>query len=553
VDRHTAVNADFVRELLPDNSGLQCAEAEIESDSIAVQLVATGPSAECPRCGEATDHVHGWYRRQLRDLPCCGRRLHLIITARKFRCTNPACSQSIFCERLPDLADAYARTTGPLTESHRAIGFTAGGEPGARLAAHLAMPTSPDTLLRRVKSAPEVGSPTPRYVGVDDWAWKKGQRYGTILIDLERHYVIDILPGRDGVALKEWLHAHPGVEIISRDRWSAFAQAASEAAPQAKQIADRFHLLKNLREAIERLFERRSGIVRKALTANPPTVPPVAEVPAQTDLPTPAVEAKPQSCRQQLRDAKRRQRQERYKRVHQLHTEGHPARRIAAMLGLDRHTVHRYLQISQCPERGGTRPASPHMSRFREMIDARLTAGIVNAADIYRELRAGGCRASYYTIRRYVRRRRIALGIIARRPGLPPRVETPSARRLSFAWLRRAENRDVDEVHQVQALHGIEDIHEPLDLAEQFVAMVRKQLSQPLAEWLARAEHSECSELRGFAKGVRHDEAAVSAAMTESWSNGQVEGQVNRLKAIKRQMFGRAGFKLLRARVREAA
>lgn len=551
MDRQTAVNADILREILPDKIDFHITDIELEVDQLWVDVALLARTVDCPRCGEATDRVHSRYIRRLHDLPCCGRRLHLVISARKFRCPNPACSQSIFCERLPDLAEVYARTTGPLTESHRAIGFAVGGEPGARLAAHLAMPTSPDTILRRVKSAPDLASPSPRYVGVDDWAWKKGQRYGTILIDLERHCVIDILPGRDGGALKEWLHAHPGVEVISRDRWSAFAQAASEAAPQAQQVADRFHLLKNLREAIERLLERRSSTIRETLKTIPSTAPPPVERSA-TEPPPPTSEAKPKSVRQQVREAKWQRRQERFERVHHLRAEGHSVRHIAGTLSINRETVHRYLRASHCPDREGRRVSS-RMTRFRELIDARLGVGTVNAAAIHRELREEGCRASYYAVRRFVRRRRMALGITARRPGQPPQTETPSARRLSFALFRRAEDRDAYEQNQVQALHDIEDIHEPLDLADQFMAMIRKQLVQPLGDWLARAEHSPCPELHGFAKGVRHDEAAVSAAMTEPWSNGQVEGQVNRLKAIKRQMFGRAGFRLLRARVRYSA
>jgi transposase len=418
------------------------------------------------------------------------------------------------------------------------------------------MPTSPDTLLRRIKSAPEAVGPLPRYVGVDDWAWKKGHRYGTILIDLERRCVIDILPGRDGEALKVWLREHPGVEVISRDRWAAFAQASTEAAPQAKQVADRWHLLKNLREAIERLLERRYSTVRDALKSDLPTAAPTAELPTNTAVPEPTppcAEPTPRSPRQEARHAKRQRRVERFERARQLHAEGTPIRRIAAMLGISREAVERYVRQPHCPDWGGRRAHPTRLNRFRDTIDARISAGTANAAAIHRELSEQGCRESYYAIRRFVRRRRLSLGVTQRNAAPPRPAETPSAIRLSFELFRRPENRDADEDRHVHILHEIPDLQETLDLTDQFVGMVRKQVARPLAEWLASAEKSASPELRGFAKGVRLDEAAVAAAMTEPWSNGQVEGQVNRLKAIKRQMFGRAGFNLLRARVRHAA
>ena len=178
-----------------------------------------------------------------------------------------------------------------------------------------------------------------------------------------------------------------------------------------------------------------------------------------------------------------------------------------------------------------------------------------NAATIHRVLNGQGCRASYYAVRRFVRRRRAALGVPSARSHAgqttPPRP--PSARLLSYEFLRRPENRDSDAQAHVEALLGCDGLGDALDLAGQFVDMVRKRLSQPLADWLAKAEHSTCAEVRSFAKGIRQDEAAVTAALTESWSNGPVEGHVNRLKFIKRAGFGRAGFQLLRARVRWAA
>jgi transposase len=241
-------------------------------------LTSTATSSACPRCGTPSDRVHSHYRRTVADLPCHDHPVALRLLVRRFRCINPGCPQAIFCERVPKLLDAHARTTARLTDAHRAIGFALGGEAGARLADHLDMPTSPDTLLRRVKGAPDEPVPLPRYLGVDDWAVRKGQRYGTILIDLERGRVIDILPGRDGSALAAWLKEHPGVEVITRDRWSAYAQAASDGAPQALQVADRWHLLKNLREAVQRLLERHAAEVRAALQEAP--AEPAAAAPA---------------------------------------------------------------------------------------------------------------------------------------------------------------------------------------------------------------------------------------------------------------------------------
>ena len=157
----------------------------------------------------------------------------------KYVCQRPDCPQRLFCERLAGLTRAQARTTTDLDHAHRSIGLALGGEAGARLAAVLSIPTGPDTILRRVKSTPDPSVPPPRYVGIDDWATRKGHTYGTILIDLERRCVIDLLPGRDGEALRAWLAANPQVEVITRDRWPAYIRAATEAAPQAKQVADR--------------------------------------------------------------------------------------------------------------------------------------------------------------------------------------------------------------------------------------------------------------------------------------------------------------------------
>jgi transposase len=549
---------------LPGCPGLRLDDVLLTPTTVVALLASTADSAPCPLCGTPSDRVHSHYRRTVADLPCHERPVALRLVVRRFRCLDPGCPKVIFCERLPQLLDAHARTTARLTGAHRAIGFALGGEAGARLAGHLDMPTSPDTLLRRVKGAPDEPAPPPRYVGVDDWAIRKGQRYGTLLIDLERGRVIDILPGRDGSALAAWLKEHPGVEVITRDRWPAYAQAAADGAPQARQVADRWHLLKNLREAVARLLERHAAQVREALRPAPAATAGAAApaegrteaspAPPQAEPPTPP--DGPQTAKKQARQARQQERRRRYERVRELRAQGQSLRQIARATGLSVKCVLRYLRSGRCPDWNTGRRVPTQLDPFGGPIDAWIGRGGRNAAELYRELVGLGFRGSYDAVRRYLARRLGSAG----RPG--PRVgplsppappAPPAAQKLSFEIVRRPEDRTAEEQARLGKLRAAEPtLREALDLAGEFAEMVRQRCTVPLAEWLAKAEASPCAELRGFAAGVRSDEAAVSAALTGPWSNGPVEGQVNRLKVIKRQMYGRAGWPLLRARVRNA-
>jgi transposase len=530
---------------------------------LLIRIACTAANASCPLCGCASDRVHSRYTRTIADLPAHDRPVALRLIVRRFRCATPGCRRAIFCERVPELVAPHARATGRLTDIHRLVGLALGGEPGARLADRLDIPTSPDTLLRRVKQDRDETAPPPRFIGIDDWAWSKGRRYGTIVVDLERGRVIDLLPGRDAEALKRWLADHPGVELISRDRWPEYARAASEAAPAARQVADRWHLLKNLREAIERLFERHSGLIAQALkeaasnseaTASP-TPTGVEERPA-IETPSPPRGPVAASPGEHAQQAKRRRRVEGFESARELRRLGRSIRGISKELGLSRNAVRRYLRRSACPDWEPGRPRRSQLDAFRSWIDGRIGEGNTNAAALHRELTARECAASYHAVRRYVTKRLAAAGksrarINAARPPAPP---PPSPKRLSFDWVHRREAREAEQTARLEAIRGRSaELAGALDLADEFAALIRKQSSGTLSDWLARAEVSMCPELRRFAEGIRRDEAAVRAAVTESWSNGQVEGQVNRLKAIKRQMFGRAGLALLRARVLNAA
>ena len=241
---------------------------------VTLRTQTTAASAPCPACGTPSRRVHGAYWRSLGDVACFGRPTLLLVRVRRFRCTAPACPRRTFAEPLPGVAQTRARQTDRLRAVHRTIGLALGGNPGARHAAAMGVPISRTTLLTRVRTGDAVPGPAVSVLGVDDWAWRKGQRYGTILVDLERRRVVDLLPDRSADTLAAWLADHPGVSAVVRDRAGAYAEGAARGAPDAIQVADRFHLLRNSSDALRTVLDQHHRDLRAAArtAAQPPGV-----------------------------------------------------------------------------------------------------------------------------------------------------------------------------------------------------------------------------------------------------------------------------------------
>ncbi len=434
-----------------------------------------------------------------------------------------------------------------LADAQRRIAFSVGGEGGARLATTLAMPVSGDTLLRLIQASPLPEAATPRVVGIDDWAWRRGQRYGTLVVDLERNRPLDLLPDRNAQTVEAWLKRHPGIEIVARDRAGAYADGvrcgAPEAVPAANasrfgEVADRFHLLRNLGDALARALDRHHRDLRAAAAA-------VREADtAQTapaTSPTPATEAQGPD-----RHAVRRAR---FDEALALHGQGWPMRRIARALSADRKTVRDWLRSGEFPS-WRHHPRGSSTDRHAEHLNRRWGEGCHNAAQLWREIRHQGFRGRLRTVQRWAHGRRSAdpaASGVSRAAPWP----TPSKHRAAWLAVADPERLNVAERCFVDALLARSpDLAGLVSLARRFSTMVRQQQAELLDGWLAAAKGSA---LAGFADGIRRDGNAARAALTLPWSTGPVEGQISRLKTIKRTMCGRAGFELLRQRLLLAA
>ena len=327
--------------IVPDPAHVHLLHVAAESTTITATARTTAASACCPRCGHSSTRVHSRYTRRLADLPWQGVAVKLVLSTRKFFCDNSACGRQVFTERLPELVAPYARRTRRLDDWFTAVGFAAGGAAGARLLGVLGLSATPAMLLARIRTYPLILGATPRVLGIDDFAFRRGRRYGTILVDLERHRPVDMLPERSAQAVAAWLTAHPGVQIISRDRGGDYAVGAREGAPDAVQIADRFHLIKNLGEVVERVVRRHAQVVEQQ-TATTPLAHSVATAPPRSET---------LQTHQQVQDLIRR----RYEAIHALATTGMSGQQIARELGVHRHTVERNLRLPSCPERARIR------------------------------------------------------------------------------------------------------------------------------------------------------------------------------------------------------
>lgn len=538
--------------LLPDVPNLHFIRIEIDEQSLRAIVATTSSGALCPLCQCRSESIHSRYTRLVADLPWGGWAMRLELHVRRFFCHNHECQRRIFTERLPEVVAPYARRTLRLADLLTLIGFALGGEAGSYLMERMGLEIAPETLLQFVRKQQEQPVPTPRVLGVDDFCFCRRRSYGAILVDLEERIPIDLLPDREAKTFEKWLVAHPGVEIISRDRGGAFAEGANLGAPDAQQVADRWHLLANLSEALKPFFAGKQAQL-KALVEKPAETFSMEEekhLPAwykgQTDRKT------------KMYDAHHQERVERYHKVHELRAQGAELTLIAHQVGISRTTVNTYLNMKQPPARKTGKRSGSVIDPYKDYIVKRWNDGVRNAQQVYREIKEMGYPGSDQPIQRYFVQFRTAkdyrkfkhVDPAQQTPVQAPAHRPPTASQVAH-WITLKEDQRLEwqQKYLTQLCEADQEIREANLLIQEFTTMLRERKGERFDAWLQKVEQQGITELQSFAQSLKKDYEAVKSGLTLKWSNGQTEGQVHRLKLIKRQMYGRGDFQLLRKRV----
>jgi transposase len=489
--------------------------------TIAVSVRAETRSAACPVCGTPSARSHSRYVRRVSDLPCSGQGVCLRVAVRRFHCDNALCRRRIFAERFEAaVLPARARRTARLDCIVHHLGLALGGRPAASFARRLMLPVSNDTVLRLVRRRARPRTEPLSVVGVDDWAFRRNHRYGSIVCDLERRRIVTLLPDREVATVQAWLADHPSINVVSRDRGGGFGEATSKALPGAVQVADRWHLMKNASAAF-------LVAVRKSMR------------PIRATIGATTIDPELLTCAEKLQYEGYLRREETSAAIMALHKGGSAIKQIVRLTGHSRQLV-RHVVRGASGEVFRTRESS--LEGYLAVLDEQWEAGCRKGAELWRRLKTRGFQGSLRVVSEWTTRRRRAEKASDRQL-----QKVPSARTIARLMTTARDRLTKLETVTIVAIEaGVPMLVDARKLVDRFHAMVRKRLAVDLDSWLQDASDSLVAS---FASGVSEDRACVHAALTLPWSNGQTEGQICKLKLVKRQMYGRAKIDLLQARL----
>lgn len=535
---------------------LDLPEVQIEgvdvAEEITLTLHTTSPMASCPSCGTQSSHIQSRYTRTLRDLPSGGRPIRLIMHVRRFFCKKSTCAQKIFAERLPTLCCPHAQRTKQLQAALCQLGLRVGGQAGSDVGSELGISGSRDTILRLVRQWHSSAPSEPRIIGLDDWARKRRLRYGTLICDLELGLPIDLLPDRSVETVSAWLLKHPSIDVVSRDGSSEYASAIRKGAPQARQVSDRWHLVKSLTECVSVQLAQSLMEIRRAEQTTARS--------GKQETRQASEERRPAQTRavQHAQLARQAERMARYEHIVALQKQGVKSAEIALQLGVTPRTIQRWIADENIPYSRPRRQRARLIDPYKTYLLKRWHQGCHKGAQLERELRTKGYKGSQHGIYRYLETLKTSTIAPSKYKSLSKRASSIqpnallalSASQTTWLFFRKEEDLKAEEQETLQQLRQASPhLETAYQLVKAFLSMVRERTGEQLDAWLEAVQASHLEAFQTFVTGVQRDKDAVLAGLTLPWSNGPLEGYVNRLKLIKRSMYGRAEFDLLKRRV----
>jgi transposase len=512
-----------ISSLMP--SGLTVERIARVKAAIVLTVRAATYKGICPLCQSPSRRVHSRYVRRVSDLPCSGHSVHLRVVTRRFVCEVPHCRRRIFAERFDEaVLPVRSRRTTRLDCLVHYLGLALGGRPAASFARRLMLPVSNDTLLRVVRRRACRPAEPVTVAGIDDWAFRRNHRYGTIVCDLERRRVVTLLPDREIATVEAWLAHHPQIQIVSRDRGGGYGEATTKALPNAIQVADRWHLMENASNAFLDAIRKSMRSIRYAIGAT-------------------AINPELLTCAEKLQYEGYLRREEANAAIITLAKGCVPIREIVRRTGHSRGLVR---QVVRGQRTDVFRVRQSTLDTHLPFLDAQWDKGCRNGAELWRRLKVQGFKVSLRVVSEWAARRRRA----EKAPD-PCQQKVPSARKIARLMTTARNHLSKADAIIVAAIEtGVPALAETRRLVDRFHTMIRKKTGTHLDPWIGEAS---TSLIASFAASIKRDKAAVSAAITEPWSNGQTEGQITKLKLVKRQMYGRAKLDLLEARLLNVA
>jgi transposase len=449
---------------------------------------------------------------------------------RRFFCKKSTCVQKIFVERLPELCHPHAQRTKRLQKALCELGLKEGGQAGADVGSELGISGSRDTILRLVRRSEPPAQAEPHVIGLDDWAWKRRLRYGTLICDLEQGSPIDLLPDRSVESVSAWLKKHPSIDTISRDGSSEYASAIKKGAPQAREVSDRWHLVKNLAACVSVQLTKSLAQIRRAEQA-------AVNVPEEEQHVHDSPSHRRTRAEQRTQQARQAERNARYEHVMALFKQGMKSAEIAAQVGMTERTVRRWLSRGDIPYVGPRKPRPRLIDPYKAYLLSRWQQGCHQGAQLESELRAKGYQGSGRALYRYLetlepsaRKRSSAL---ARRQTTSFLLANPlltlSAQQATWLFFRRPEDLKEEDLERLRQLRqASSQIETAYCLVETFLQMVRERTGEQLDDWLDEVQASHLEAFESFVTGVRQDKEAVFFGLTLPWSNGPL-GKVHKV------------------------